>query len=39
MASARQFKALLGPHLEGDNDQFVSVAMQVAAHEAKPASI
>ena len=35
MASAEQIKALLKSHLEGDDDQFFSVAMQVAAHEAK----
>ena len=35
MASANQLKALLKSHLEGDDDRFFSVAMQVAAHEAK----
>ena len=35
MAHAEQLKALLTSHLEGDNDRFISVAMQVAAHEAK----
>ncbi|MBL8254480.1 MAG: ATP-binding protein [Candidatus Competibacter sp.] len=35
MASADQLKALLKSHLEGDSDRFFSVAMQVAAHEAK----
>ena len=35
MASAEQLKALLKSHLEGDNDRFMSVAMQVAAHEAR----
>ena len=35
MASAQQLKALLRSHLEGDNDRFVSVAIQVAAHEAR----
>ena len=35
MASAEQLKALLKSHLEGDDDQFCSVAMQIAAHEAK----
>lgn len=35
MASADQLKALLQSHLEGDNSRFYSVAMQVAAHEAK----
>lgn len=35
MASANQLKALLQSHLEGDTTRFYSVAMQVAAHEAK----
>ena len=35
MASANQIKALLESHLEGDDDRFLSVAMQMAAHEAK----
>lgn len=35
MASADQLKALLMSHLEGDDSRFFSVAMQVAAHEAK----
>lgn len=35
MASADQIKALLRSHLEGDDPRFYSVAMQVAAHEAK----
>ena len=35
MASADQLKALLKSHLEGDDERFFSVAMQVAAHEAK----
>ena len=35
MASADQLKALLKSHLEGDDQHFFSVAMQVAAHEAK----
>lgn len=35
MASADQIKALLKSHLERDDQQFFSVAMQVAAHEAK----
>lgn len=35
MASADQLKALLQSHLEGDDQRFFSVAMQVAAHEAK----
>ena len=35
MASAAQLKALLKSHLDGDDERFFSVAMQVAAHEAK----
>jgi len=35
MASAEQLKALLKSHVEGDEGRFFSVAMQVAAHEAK----
>lgn len=35
MASADQLKALLQSHLAGDDQQFFSVAMQVAAHEAR----
>ena len=35
MASADQLKALLASHIEGNDDRFFSVAMQVAAHEAK----
>ena len=35
MASAEQLKALLKSHLEGDEDRFFSIAMQVAAHEAR----
>lgn len=35
MASAKQIKALLKSHLDGDNEHFYSVAMQLAAHEAK----
>ncbi|MBS3948131.1 MAG: ATP-binding protein [Dethiobacter sp.] len=35
MASADQLKALIKSHLEGDENLFFSVAMQVAAHEAK----
>ena len=35
MASAKHLKALLNSHMEGDDDHFFSVAMQVAAHEAK----
>jgi len=35
MASAEQIKALLKSHVDGNDDHFFSVAMQVAAHEAK----
>ena len=35
MASAEQIKALLKSHINGDDSHFFSVAMQVAAHEAK----
>lgn len=35
MASAEQLKALLRSHIEGDDSQFYSIAMQLAAHEAK----
>lgn len=35
MASAEQLKALLKSHLDGDDERFYSVAMQLAAHEAK----
>ncbi len=35
MASADQLKALLKSHVEGDDQRFFSVAMQLAAHEAK----
>ncbi len=35
MASADQLKALLKSHLDGDEQRFYSVAMQVAAHEAR----
>ena len=35
MASADQLKALLKSHLDGDEGRFLSVSMQVAAHEAK----
>ena len=35
MASAEQLKALLKSHLDGDDERFFSVAMQVAAHEAR----
>ena len=35
MASGTQIKALVQCYLEGDDDRFLSVAMQVAAHEAR----
>lgn len=35
MANANQLKALLQSHIEGDDSRFYSVAMQVAAREAK----
>lgn len=35
MSSAEQIKALLQSHIDGDNSQFYSIAMQMAAHEAK----
>ncbi len=35
MATAEQIKALLKSHIEGDDSRFYSVAMQVAASEAK----
>jgi hypothetical protein len=35
MASTDQIKALLKSHLEGDDQRFYSVAMQLAAHEAE----
>ncbi|CAN5516626.1 ATP-binding protein [soil metagenome] len=35
MASSEQIKALIRSHIRGDEDQFYSVAMQVAAREAK----
>ena len=35
MASAEQIKALLKSHMDGDDDRFFSIAMQVAAHEAR----
>lgn len=35
MASAEQLKALLKSHISGDDAHFYSIAMQVAAHEAK----
>ena len=35
MASANQLKALLKSYIDGNDDHFFSVAMQVAAHEAR----
>jgi SpoVK/Ycf46/Vps4 family AAA+-type ATPase len=35
MSAARQMIALLKSHLEGDDKEFLSVAMQAAAHEAR----
>lgn len=35
MASSEHIKALLTSHLERDEDRFLSVALQVAAHEAR----
>jgi len=35
MASADQLKALLKSHIESDDSRFFSVALQIAAHEAK----
>jgi len=35
MASSEHIKALLKSHLNGDNERFLSIALQVAAHEAK----
>jgi len=35
VAIAEQLKALLKSHIEGDDQRFYSIAMQVAAHEAK----
>ncbi len=35
MATAKQIVALLNSHLEGDSEQFLSVALQVAAAEAR----
>ncbi len=35
MASGEQIKALLKSRLEGDDDRFFAVAMQMAAHEAR----
>lgn len=35
MASSEHLKALLRSHIKGDDAHFLSVAMQLAAHEAK----
>ena len=35
MATANQIKALLQSHVAGDDERFITVAMQVAAHEAR----
>lgn len=35
MASSEQLKALLQSHLDKDDDRFMSIALQVAAHEAR----
>ena len=35
MASAEHIKALLQSHADGDDDRFYSIAMQMAAHEAR----
>lgn len=35
MASSEQLKALLLSHMAGDDDRFLSIALQVAAHEAR----
>lgn len=35
MPTAEQLKALIKSHLDADNDRFMSVAIQVAAHEAR----
>ena len=35
MASSTQLKALLQSHIEKDEDRFLSIALQVAAHEAR----
>ena len=35
MASSEQLKALLQSHLDKEDDRFMSIALQVAAHEAR----
>ena len=35
MATAQQIKALLKSYAEGDDDRFITVSLQVAAHAAR----
>ena len=35
MATAEQIKSLLQSHYKNDNERFTSIALQVAAHEAR----
>lgn len=35
MMTTRQILALLNSHIEGDEDQFLSVALQIAAQQAR----
>lgn len=35
MATAEQIKAMIRSHFEGDSERFITVALQIAAHEAK----
>ena len=35
MATAEQLKALIRAHFDDDNEKFKTVALQIAAHEAK----
>ena len=35
MASSTQIKALMQSHIDKDDDRFLSIALQVAAHEAR----
>lgn len=35
MATSEQIKALIRSHCEGDTERFITVALQIAAHEAK----
>lgn len=39
MVSSVQLKALVQSHLERDDDRFVSIALQVAAHEARSGNV